>query len=191
MDKRLETKTTIHLVNDDNSTNNNKSNNINSTRKQQSDLISYKSTSIITSSTSHNYYTNNYVMNYKFRKGFLHHYHYQSNQASTIIARKSIQAKAAPLRDLLDNGESKHNQYEKFDAYIISENANENTNSSLSNNLTTPAWLLKDDKKLEEKATKQKEIHDNFKSKRSVQNRRLPITSSQSTPNFIVQQQHS
>ena len=93
-----------------------------------------------------------------------------------------------------NNGTNKHNQYEKFDAYIISENATDTNNisSNSTNNLSSaPGWLLKDDKKLEEKVTKQKEIYDNFKSKRSVLNRRLPITSSQSTPNFIVQQQHS
>jgi hypothetical protein len=187
MNKKLETKTTIHLANDDNNNNNS-----NSSRKQQPDLISYKSSSFI-SLTSYSNYNNNYVMNYKFRKGFLHHY--QSNQANTIIARKSIQAKAAPLRDLLDNGTGKFNQFEKFDAYIISENANEITSSGSTNNMISIPppplpWLPKDDKKLDEKAIKQKEIYDNFKSKRSVLNRRLPVTSSQSTPNFIVQQQH-
>ncbi len=146
--------------------------------------LTSSSNNIYTSSSAFSLaYTTN-LMNYKLRKSYL------NGNVRDLTPFRKFPAKAAPLRDLLDNGATKHGQTQKFDAFIISETAETNPASKASTNSYSSS-LLKDYKDLDERVSKQKEIYDNFKSKRSILNRRMPLASSQSTPNFLVQQQSS
>jgi hypothetical protein len=89
----------------------------------------------------------------------------------------------APLRSLLDNGESSSN-----------EQIN-NCNSNSSNKLMAYFLSEKDQDKLysekePDQQLKQKKLYDKFKAKRSrILNRRMPNTSQKSTPTFLIEQQ--
>lgn len=89
----------------------------------------------------------------------------------------------APLRDLLDNGESGSNE-------LINS-----LNNNKSNKLMAYFLSEKDQDKLysekePDQQLKQKKLYDKFKAKRSsVLNRRMPNTSQKSTPTFLIKQQ--
>ena len=81
-----------------------------------------------------------------------------------------------PLRDLLDKGDltNKHN-YQPLNGYVMPEQFQEKV------------IILKD--KNDDVQTKRKEIYMQFKAKLGVSfNRRMPLTSMQPTPKFLVQQ---